>query len=272
MTDETGNKPLALPRVTLRIARNSMSFAIVDSTAINGLAYDPYVVRSGMSMAANLREAFNNSPILSQGFQRAQVLIDTPVMLIPLEEFDDEDSELLFRHTFTGHESDEIPNTVLPMQNAVAVYPINKDIKLVLTDHFSDIKILPLMQPVWNYMHKRSFTGVRKKLYAYFRGKQLDLFSFTQNRFTFCNSYDVMSHKDASYFILYVWKQLGLDNREDELYLSGNIPDREDLTTELKQYVQKIYAVNPTAEFNRAPITQIKGLPFDLMTLFLKGR
>ncbi len=35
---------------------------------------------------------------------------------------------------------------------------------------------------------------------------------------------------------------------------------------------EKIYAVNPTAEFNRAPITQIKGLPFDLMTLFLKGR
>ena len=93
MTDETGNKPLALPRVTLRIARNSMSFAIVESTAINGLAYDPYVVRSGMSMAANLREAFTNSPILSQGFQRAQVLIDTPVMLIPLEEFDDEDAQ-----------------------------------------------------------------------------------------------------------------------------------------------------------------------------------
>nr|MBP6528094.1 DUF3822 family protein [Prevotella sp.] len=75
-----------------------------------------------------------------------------------------------------------------------------------------------------------------------------------------------------SYFMLYVWKQLGLDNREDELYLSGNIPDRDEITTELKQYVQKIYAVNPTAEFNRAPITQIKGLPFDLMTLFLKGR
>ena len=183
----------------------------------------------------------------------------------------EEDSELLFRHTFTGHESDEILNTVLPIQNAVAVYSINKDIKLVLTDHFSDIKILPLMQPVWNYMHKRSYTGVRTKLYAYFRGKQMDVFSFTQNRFTFCNSYDIMSYKDASYFMLYVWKQLGLDNREDELYLSGNIPDREEITAELKQYVQKIYAVNPTAEFNRAPITQIKGLPFDLMTLFLKS-
>ena len=91
MTDETVNKPIASPRVTLRIARSSMSFAIVESTAINGLAYDPYVVRSGMSMAANLREAFTNSPILSQGFQRAQVLIDTPVMLIPLDEFDEED-------------------------------------------------------------------------------------------------------------------------------------------------------------------------------------
>ena len=160
-------------RVTLRLSSTTMSFAVIDDKAVNGLRYEPYVVKSGMSMAANLREAFTESELLSQDYQRAQVLIDTPVMLVPLEEFVAEDAETLYHYTFTGHKTDEILNTILPTQNAVAVYPINKDIKLVLTDHIKDILIMPLMQPVWNYLHKRSFIGTRNKLFAYFRGKQM---------------------------------------------------------------------------------------------------
>ena len=259
-------------RVTLRLTGNTMSFAIVDEQAINGLIYEPYVVKSGMSTAANLREAFTESQLLSKGFQRAQVLIDTPVMLVPLEEFNADDAETLYRYTFTGHKNEELLNTILPTQNAVAVYPINKDVKLVLTDHFKDIRIMPLMQPVWNYLHKRSFVGTKKKLFAYVRGKQMDVFSFSQNRFRFCNRYEVVNDNDAAYFMLYVWKHLGFDVHEDELHLCGHLPDREMLTTSLKEYIQKVFVINPAAEFNRAPITKIKDLPFDMMTLFVKGR
>lgn len=259
-------------RVTLRLSSTTMSFAVIDDKAVNGLRYEPYVVKSGMSMAANLREAFTESELLSQDYQRAQVLIDTPVMLVPLEEFVAEDAETLYHYTFTGHKNDEILNTILPTQNAVAVYPINKDIKLVLTDHIKDIRIMPLMQPVWNYLHKRSFIGTRNKLFAYFRGKQMEVFSFSKNRFRFCNRYDVTNYHDAAYYMLYVWKQLNFDAHEDELHLCGVLPDRELLSTNLKEYVQKVSVINPMAEFNRAPITKIKDLPFDMMTLFIKGR
>ena len=259
-------------RVTLRLSSTTMSFAVIDDKAVNGLRYEPYVVKSGMSIAANLRKAFTESELLSQDYQRAQVLIDTPVMLIPLEEFVAEDAETLYHYTFTGHKNDEILNTILPTQNAVAVYPINKDIKLVLTDHIKDIRIMPLMQPVWNYLHKRSFIGTRNKLFAYFRGKQMEVFSFSKNRFRFCNRYDVTNYNDAAYYMLYVWKQLNFDAHEDELHLCGVLPDRELLSANLKEYVQKVSVINPMAEFNRAPITKIKHLPFDMMTLFIKGR
>ena len=80
-----------------------------------------------------------------------------------------------------------------------------------------------------------------------------------------------MTH-DALYFLLYVWKQLMLDSEQDEMHLVGDIPDRELLTEELKKYIQKAYIINPSADFNRAPATQINGMPYDLMTLFTKGR
>jgi hypothetical protein len=36
--------------------------------------------------------------------------------------------------------------------------------------------------------------------------------------------------------------------------------------------VKNVYVVNPSADFNRSPITEIKGMPYDLQTLFVKGR
>ena len=41
------------------------------------------------------------------------------------------------------------------------------------------------------------------------------------------------------------------------------------LTQELKSFVQNVYVINPKAEFNRAPITEIKNLPYDLLTHFM---
>ncbi|MBQ4445117.1 MAG: DUF3822 family protein, partial [Prevotella sp.] len=75
--------------------------------------------------------------------------------------------------------------------------------------------------------------------------------------------------QDAVYFLLYVWKQLGMDQQKDELYISGQLPEGQTLIENLQKYLRKAYTVNPSAEFNRAPLTQIKGMPYDLITLFL---
>ena len=67
------------------------------------------------------------------------------------------------------------------------------------------------MTPVWRHLHQRSFTGHRNKLYGYFHSKRLDLFSFQQNRFKFCNSFEASHAYDALYFLLYTWKLLRLE-------------------------------------------------------------
>lgn len=270
---ETGNNTLiSKARLVFRISPQSLSFSVVDNAEESQLAFEPYVIRSGISLAANLREAFIESDLLNRGYQRAQVMIDAPVMLVPTEEFRQEEMECMYQHTFTGHEDEAVLHAVLPNLNAVAVFSVNKDLKMVMTDHFNDVRFFPISQPVWSYLHKRSFTGSHQKLYAYFHDKKVDIFCFKQNRFKFYNTFHVPNADDSIYFILYTWKILALDNEKDELHLVGDIPERERLSEFLRRYLQKVYYVNPVAEFNRAPITMIKGISFDLITLFLKGK
>ena len=260
-------------RLTIRVGKNTLSFTTTDAANTEQpITYKPYVVKSGVSMAANLREAFKTSDFLTTGARRAQVLIDSKPLLIPVEQFQESDIETLYRHSFTQSQQNSVTYNVLPDLNAVAIFCINKDLRLVINDHFSDVNLIHLMTPVWRYLHQRSFSGHRNKLYGYFHDKQLDIFSFQQNRFKFCNAFDTVRAHDSLYFLLNVWKQLNLQPAHDERHLVGEIPEKDWLMQELRRYLQKAYALNPTAEFNRAPATQIKNMPFDLMTLLTKGR
>ena len=93
-----------------------------------------------------------------------------------------------------------------------------------------------------------------------------------QNRFKFCNSFDASRAHDSLYFLLYVWKQLQLEPEHDELHIVGDIPEQEWLVSELKNFLRNAYVINPIADFNRHPITAIKSMPYDLQTLYIKGR
>lgn len=269
MAETSNNTPKR--RLTIRIGRNTMSM-LEQGDLGEALIYEPYVVRSGVSMAANLREAFKSSDLLLQAPPRVRVLLDSEVLIVPVEVFDESDMETMVGHAFPRNSQDAVCYNVLPDLNAVAVFTMNKDLRMVLDDHFQDVRLISVMQPVWRYMHQRSFTGVRPKLYGYFHEKRMEVFAFHQNRFKFCNSFAVARRKDAIYLLLYVWKQLQMQPLYDELHLVGDIPEQEMLVGELKHFLQKVMVINPATDFSQHPVTEIKGIPYDLQTLVVKGR
>ncbi len=270
MNKETNN---IHQRLTIRVGRGTLSFSTgMTASEETPVVYEPYTVKGGISMAANLREALKTANLPAEGFKRAMVMIDTPVLMVPGDMFVEDEAEDLYNHAFTRKEADTVLYNVLPDLNAVAVFPINKDLKMVVNDNFEDVKFVCSMAPVWRYLHRRSFTGSRSKLYGYFHDKHLDIFSFTQNRFKFFNTFDASQAHDSLYFLLYVWKQLMLRPEHDELHIVGDIPNRDWVLSELKKYLRRAYVINPEADFNNAPATQVEGLPYDLMTLYIRGR
>ncbi len=256
-------------RLTVRASKNALCFSVIDSNTECQVAYEPYNVKSGVSAAANLRLAFKESELLQREYRKARLLIDSPVMLVPVEEFDEKHMEQLYQYAFNTTKSDTIMHRVQPSLGVVALFPVNRDLKLVMEDNFSDVRFTPLLQPVWSYLHQRSFVGSNRKLYAYFHDGKVDIMAFEKNRVKFFNSYDVTHAKDAIYFILYIWKNLAMDQRKDELFFMGNIPEKDLFMDSIKRYVLKAFLLNPSAEFNRAPLTEVKNIPFDLLCLYL---
>ena len=262
-------------KTIIRIGRNTLSFTTLDANSTEQpIVYRPYVVRGGISMSANLREAIRTPEVLNEETIKAQVLIDTPSLQVPVEQFDEAEKEKLFEYSYpAGQEKHVVMHNVIPDLKAVCLFAVNKNVTTVLGDRFdAGVDYIHSLTPVWRQLHQRSFTGHRNKLYAYFHSKQLHIFSFQQNRFKFCNSFDAAHAHDALYFMLYVWKQLRLEPEHDELHILGDIPEEEWLLQELKRFLHNAYAINASAEFPDSPATAIKGMPYDLITLISRGR
>lgn len=256
-----------IQRFIVRAANRSLAF-MKPSNGEVPLFY-PYVSKSGMSVAANMRTAFREDAFFEETGSKALLSVCSPVFLMPKDEYLDEenfDANTQYNYTFTGHEHEEKICSVLPSLNAVAVYGVNKDLKLVVEDHFSDVRIQNVMQPVWEHLYRQSqLVTQRRKLYGYFHDGLLDIFSFQTHRFRYANAFPVAHAHDAMYYLLYVWKQLALDNEKDEMHLVGEMPHGDWLIEKLKQFLRQVYVINPVADLNRDPISQIKNLPYDMM-------
>jgi len=258
-------------RLIIRVCRASFIFS---TSSLGEVAFERYPLKASISLAANMREALRTIPMLQERYSYVIAMLDSPILLMSTDQFQADAQERAYRFTFTGQEQHFISHYIVPDLNAVAVFSIHKDLRTVLVDQYGEsLRLQPIMVNIWNHLYQKSFTGPRHKLYGYFHDGQLDIFAFAQNRFKFNNSYAVSSNpNDSLYYLLSVWKQLAMEAGEDELHLCGNLPEREQLTEEARRFIKRVFVTNPSGEFNRAPVTQIQDMPYDLMVYYLKRK
>lgn len=265
-TNEVRNLRLQL---TLRVAHNTLDFAVGDPKADGKMVYEPYALNGSIALAANLREAFGKSELLQSGYKNALVLVDGPVVLVPKDEYVESQVSTLYRFTIGGHDKDDIARAELPELDAVAVFAVNHDMRVVLSDHFSSINFLPVVLPVWRRLYRKALGGTRQKLYAYFHDSRLNVFRFERGRFRYANSFDCAHAHDALYYILYVWKLLGMDNSADELHLVGDMPHTDWLTENIGKYVRRVSVINQAADFELNEMAKRADIPYDIKALYL---
>lgn len=253
----------------IRIGRQSLCFVSIN--AEGKAVCEPYAVKSGMSIAANLREAFRDSELLTSlsevAEKKATILLDTNVLPIPLDEYHEEEEETIYRHAFPERTHETVMHHVVGTLSCVALFGINKDLKMVLTDNFAELKIIPAIVPVWEHLHRQNFVGKASKVFCYFHDKKLDIFIFRNKYLLFANSFNVNSANDAAYFTLYAFKQLGMNQKRDEVFVAGNAP--EGTRQMMQKWVVNVFQLSASAEYNRHPVTQIADLPYDTMTYIL---
>lgn len=248
--------------IIIRAGQGTLSF-------LCGKDYQQYPVKSGMSLSANLREAFRDQPYLSSPIDNAQLMIDSPVILIPNEDYSSTpqfDIEQMYSYVITGHKGEVKVVREIPELDAVAIFSVNSDLQMVVGDNCHNVVVDNVMIPVWRHLYNNYYhSGERRKLFAYFHDKKVDVCAFEQRRLKYANVFDAQHAHDALYYMLYVWKQLGMSQQDDDMYIIDSATHSDWLLTRLKSYVSRVHIIDPKISLRRSPLTDIPSMPFDLM-------
>ena len=143
-------------RLIIRISPGSLSFTTTGAGQVN---YERYALKSSISMAANMREALRNTPVLEADYQHVAVMVDSPVLMMPSDLYNKDEQEELYGHTFTRLEGMTVVSYVLPSLNAVALFTIHRDLRQVLTERFNNLSLIPAVAPVKSSAFSRTVSS-----------------------------------------------------------------------------------------------------------------
>ena len=232
-----GSKKLTEQELSIRIYSDGFSFSTPGSSK-------EVTARRDESLVEALEEAFKQSALLRPDYDEVNIYADYPSTRIPLDEFRSEEARSLYCLTF-GEDSLTGMNMhyeMLPALEVIEVFVIDAQIEELILRHYPHASIHCYFGQLMNRMfafEKRHNDEVRR-LYAHFNGRQLFIFSYDKGRLSFANSFETNNLNNEVYFLLYVWKQLGMRQRKDECVIIGDDPDLRD---ELRKYILNIQCV-----------------------------
>lgn len=201
-------------------------------------------MKKGESLCAALEEAFRTNALLRPDYDEVNVYADYSSTRIPLDEFRSEEAQALYRLAF-GPDSLQGMNMhyeMLPALEIIEVFAIDTAIEALILKHYPHATLHSYFGQLMNRMlarHKRR-TDNGRCLYAHSNGRLLYLFSYGDGRLQFANTFEAEDTINQVYYLLYVWKQLGLQQTQDTCILVGK---NKELKASLEKYLTHIECV-----------------------------
>ena len=125
---------------------------------------------------------------------------------------------------------------MLPALEVIEVFVVDAEIEATILRHYPHASIHSYFGQLMNKMLSKDKRqrGTEKRLYVHSNGSQLFMFTYENGKLQFANSFEATTLSNQLYFLLYVWKQLGMDQRNDVCML---LSKDKTLETELRKYI-----------------------------------
>lgn len=232
--------------LSIRLCTDGFSFSIFNPLHSDEPDVHDYAVDETLSLTANLKQAFRETEWLTRPFRRVNILASGGrFTFVPLEFFEDEQAEILFYHNHPRRDNELVQYNILHNNSIVVVFGMDKSACNFLREQYPDARFYAQASPLIEYFTAKSRLGNNRKVYIHLRSGALDVYAYERGRLLLANTFACKSTADRIYYLLYIWKQLGLDQERDELHLTGCMDGKDELLPELRKYIRQVFVMNP---------------------------
>ncbi len=270
----TGNKSYHPLSLSIRLRADGFSFFVCDLQTSSLIRGEHFLQSDNLSLADQLSRELSRPDYFNRQIDQCFVLVSTPSTRVPLEEFRREDATALYEFTFasTGKDIQRVAYNILPQLECAELFAIPTEIEETILQFYPTARFFAsraiLMERLMLLEEDQPQDSAR--LYLCPEPEGFSLFAFDGRRLRFANTFQSAAVPDALYFILNVWKSLGLDALKDRLKIVAHEDGYdEELRIDLAEYLLAIDILTPDDIFSRVPLTREKQVPLDLMALLL---
>lgn len=270
----TGNKSYHPLTLSIRIYADGFSFFVCDPQTSN-LVRGEHFQLGNEPMAARLQQELSKSDYNNRQIDQVYVLVCTPSIHVPLEEFHRDEASALYAFALADQDMSRlrVAYTIQPELESVEVYAVARDVEEAILQFFPTARFFASRAMLMERLKRYDDTADShsRRLFACVSHEGLEIIAFSDGHLHFANTFETSVNADIQYFALNTWQMLGFDAEQDYLVLIVETGDEQAqaLQTAFAAYVRHIEALSSSALFSHVPLASETQVPLDLKALLL---
>ena len=255
--------------VSIRLWPDGLSFSGYEPSVSGSFFHRETEFDRTISLSAAVKDFFFAHEFLAWPYGRVHVICAfSPYTIIPDAYFLEEKKKELLDFNLSVPSAACLTDS-LKEEKATLAFGVDVEVYEFLSRSLSSPHFTHAMVPLLDFWKKRSRLSRVGRMYAVIERKRMDIACFgAGGDLLFANTFRVGQLNDILYYILYVWKQVGLNPRIDELYLSVEPLLRRRIFEALKIYLSCTQLMEMPAEAYLLG-TEVAKAPLDLISLLL---
>ena len=236
--------------LAVQMSRDGFAFSILDTLRNKYVllrSHDPdddkYI------STERIRELISKDDFLTKNFKRVNVIIPSyKSTLIPSPLYDPGKKEEYFTLNHLREENELILVNKIPDPDAYIVFSVLLSYNEISEDFFPGVHPNHHTRPLLNQMFHNSRSADGRYVHLHIEREFFNLFVFENNILKFSNAFNFRNISDILYYVLNVFKSLGIKN-DETVHFSGLTEKYDDIYSNFALYMKNIKFAGPTGNF-----------------------
>jgi hypothetical protein len=244
-------------KVSIRLWPGGLSFAGCIPSEKESFFYEEIGLDGAKSYVHALQDAFFAHPFFTYLYQWVYVVcVNRQYTMVPESIFVEKQKEQLMSFTFSSPEA-KILHESPEGFDAKILFGIQAEVYEFCSRSLIRPQFTHAITPLLTWWRKQNQGCYARQLYVALHEDTMDAACYDKGTLQFVNSFAFEDATDIVYYILYIWKQTGMEQQEDQLLLSASPQAYQEVKAILQNYLSRI-----------EPLTLPPETPPDITALF----
>lgn len=255
--------------MSIRFRPGGLSFSVYNPGETGSFFYRDidFSYSSRSTYTEQVKEFFFKNDLMTIPYKKVNVIQVSPrYTLVPGEISMDEPSAF-YLFNFSRPDNKALAKPI-GEKNVQVIFGMDDELYEFCFRTLSNPCFAPHISSLLDYWLSQSQFGLQKHMFVNLHEKMADIVCAVQGKLLFANTFSFVHPDDIIYYMLYVWRQLEMEQLSDNLYMFGVTDVKKPIVEILRNYVHRVSMMEVPSEVFLWGEDTLQ-TPLDLITLLL---